>query len=95
MTKRRSLISKISDMQDLLLSDRSLITDNLSIGRKKPSARVGDDEPTASLSLVVVLNLRRKLFKSLVNGIFSKTKTSILSFVMNFKRSIRERGIKK
>ncbi|WZZ52988.1 hypothetical protein YC2023_053095 [Brassica napus] len=50
-------------MQDLLLSDRSLITDNLSIGLKKPNARVGDDEPTASLSLVVVLNLRRKPFK--------------------------------
>ncbi|WZZ78049.1 hypothetical protein YC2023_098621 [Brassica napus] len=82
-------------MQDLLLSDRSLITDNLSIGLKKPSARVGDDEPTASLSLVLVLNLRRKPFKYLVSGIFSKTKSSILSFVMNPRRSIQERRIKK
>ncbi|KAL0835848.1 hypothetical protein YC2023_010239 [Brassica napus] len=48
MTKHISLRSKVSDMQDLLLSDRSLITDNLSIGMKKPSARVGDDEPNAS-----------------------------------------------
>ncbi|KAL0658777.1 hypothetical protein Bca4012_079362 [Brassica carinata] len=48
MTKRRSLRSKISDMQDILLSNRSLITDNLSIGLKKPSARAGENEPTAS-----------------------------------------------
>ncbi|WZZ58686.1 hypothetical protein YC2023_058793 [Brassica napus] len=48
MTKHLSLISKISDMQDLLLSDISLITNNLSIGLNKPSARVGDDEPNVS-----------------------------------------------
>ncbi|CAG7864856.1 unnamed protein product [Brassica rapa] len=69
MTKRRSLRSKISNMQDLLLSDINLIKNNLSIGLKNSNARVGDDEPTASLSLVVVLNLRRKPFKSLVSGI--------------------------
>ncbi|KAL0661948.1 hypothetical protein Bca4012_098785 [Brassica carinata] len=48
MTKHRSLRLKISDMQDLLLSDRSLITDNSSIGLKKPSVHVRDDEPNAS-----------------------------------------------
>ncbi|WZZ74292.1 hypothetical protein YC2023_085662 [Brassica napus] len=83
MTKRRSLRSKISDMQDLLLSDRSLITDNLSIGRKKPSARVGDDEPTASLSLVVVLNLKRKLFKSRSGG--CSTESGNLSLAAQFR----------
>ncbi|KAL0645495.1 hypothetical protein Bca4012_043786 [Brassica carinata] len=48
MTKRISLRSKISNMQDLLLSNKSLIADNLSIGLKKLSASVEDDESTAS-----------------------------------------------
>ncbi|WZZ45458.1 hypothetical protein YC2023_041717 [Brassica napus] len=80
MTKRRSLRSKISDMHDLLLSDKSLITDNLSIGLKKPSAHVADDEPTAS---------------SLVGGGTKSKENSILSFVMYLRRSMRERKIRK